>query len=284
MENQEHSAENLDNTKMWQDFEKRQRRGKIMGGLLLIAIGSIFLLREVGVEIPHWLFSWKMLLIGIGIVTAVKHKFMHPSWILFVSIGGIFLLNDFYPEMQIKPFIIPVLLIIMGLVVMFKPRSARKRAMFRYMKRIHEQHHYSKHHRHQNPFDSRQQMMREHYKGCEQTLSDDYIDSSTFFAGVKKNIISKKFTGGEVSNVFGGTELNLMQADMEEKATLEITQVFGGTKLLVPAHWEIKSEIVAVLGSVEDKRPVQPKLSNEPAKVLVLVGTVVCGGIEIKSF
>lgn len=84
--------------------------------------------------------------------------------------------------------------------------------------------------------------------------------------------------------MFGGTELNLMQADIEEKATLEITQVFGGTKLLVPAHWEIKSEIVAVLGSVEDKRPVQPNVSSEPAKTLVLVGTVVFGGIEIKSF
>lgn len=284
MENQEHNTETFDNNKVWRNLEKTHRRGKIMGGLLLVAIGTIFLLREVGVEIPDWLFTWKMLLIGIGIVTAVKHKFMHPGWVILVSIGGIFLLGDLYPEMHIKPFIIPVLLIIIGLAVIFKPKNTRKRAMFRYFKKMHEQQHFAKHQRHQHPFERRRQTMHEHYKMCEQTLSDDYIDSSTFFAGVKKNIISKKFTGGEINNVFGGTELNLMQADIEDKATLEITQVFGGTKLLVPAHWEIKSEIVAVLGSVDDKRAVQANVSGEPAKTLVLVGTVVFGGIEIKSF
>ena len=84
--------------------------------------------------------------------------------------------------------------------------------------------------------------------------------------------------------VFGGADIDLSQADFENTITLEITQVFGGTKLIVPANWEIKSETVTILGSIEDKRNVQPKLNDEAPKVLVIIGTTVFGGIEIKSF
>lgn len=60
--------------------------------------------------------------------------------------------------------------------------------------------------------------------------------------------------------------------------------MFGGTKLIVPANWEIKSEIVTVIGNMEDKRPASPKLGEGSGKVLVLTGTTVFGGIEISSY
>ncbi|HMW10948.1 MAG TPA: LiaF-related protein, partial [Bacteroidia bacterium] len=89
--------------------------------------------------------------------------------------------------------------------------------------------------------------------------------------------------GGEVSAVFGGAEINFMQADIQGRVELEVNQVFGGTKLIVPAHWEIKSEIAAVLGSVEDKRPLRGTTTDEK-KVLILRGTTVFGGIDINSY
>lgn len=259
---------------MWNNIEKSHRRGKIMGGLLIVAIGSLFLARELGVEIPFWIFSWKMLLIGLGLVTAVKHKFLHPAWVLLVGVGVAFLLTDIYPEMQIKPILWPSLIILFGLAIIFKPH--RKRAFSRHREhwRKHHQKHYDKYHSRSQDFCSRE----------EEPTKEDFIDSIAFMAGVKKNILSKTFKGGDITNIFGGSELNLSQADFEGKANLEITQVFGGTKLVVPANWEIKSELVTVFGSVEDKRPAQPNLSNEPLKVLVLTGTTVFGGIDIRSF
>lgn len=268
------------NEDSWKDFEKSHRRGKVLGGLLIVAIGSLFLARELGVEIPFWVFSWKTLLIGIGLVLAIKHKFRHPGWIVLIGVGGVFLMSDLYPALNFKPILWPSILILIGLAIMFKPRNSH----------LHERRLKCRQWRHRHR-DFYRAGRVESYKGehsdfsnREEPVKDDYIDSFVFMAGVKKNILSKNFKGGEVTNVFGGSELDLTQADFTGSASLELTQVFGGTKLIVPANWEIKSELVTVLGSVEDKRPVQANVNAESPKVLVLTGTTVFGGIEIKSY
>jgi hypothetical protein len=114
--------------------------------------------------------------------------------------------------------------------------------------------------------------------------TEDYIDSTTIFGGTKKNIISKNFKGGEVISVFGGTELNLTQADIQHPIVIDTTQIFGGTTLIVPAHWDVKSEVTAIMGGVDDKRPIMPHSSYDPNKVLVIKGTTLFGGLNIKSY
>ncbi|WP_317898739.1 LiaF transmembrane domain-containing protein [Aurantibacillus circumpalustris] len=263
--------ESLMDENMWRKAEKSHRRGKIMGGLLIVAIGSLFLARELGVEIPFWVFTWKMLLIGLGLILAVKHKFLHPGWILLVAVGGAFLVTDIYPEMQIKPILWPSLLILLGLMIIFKPRRknfGRYRRHWRNKLGHREFHNYC-----------------QNFMNQEEPNKDDYIESTVVMAGVKKNIVTKNFKGGEVINVFGGSELNMSQADFEGTVKLEITQVFGGTKLIVPSNWEIRSEqTVTVFGNVEDKRALQANSGSEPEKVLIITGTTVFGGIDIKSF
>lgn len=269
--------ENMPQDQMWKNIEKSHRRGKVMGGLLIIAAGSLFLARELGAQIPQWVFTWKMLLIAIGIVLAIKHKFMHPGWIILVAIGGLFLVNDFYPDTHIRPFFWPVVLIIVGLIILFKPKRRHNHRAY-YMK------HCKEHHHHGRSFDRFHNKDWHEMKSEEQQVDEDSLDATSFMAGIKKNIISKKFKGGTVVNIFGGAHLDLTQADFEGTATLEITQIFGGTKLLVPANWEIKSpETVTICGGIEDKRPL-PAMGEENKKVLLLIGTTVFGGIEIKSY
>lgn len=280
----------ISNEDMWRKIEKSHRRGKIMGGLLVIAIGSLFLARELGAIIPTWVFTWKMLLIGIGIVAAIKHKFLHPGWIVLVGIGGIFLLNDVYPELAIRPYLWPVLIILLGLFIVFKPRNKEMRYARHYWKAWHHKHHHGKD-GHGNDWREMRHQWRqearcgEFREGDGSETSEDVINSTNVMGGIKKNIISKKFKGGEVVNIFGGAHINLSQADMEGTATLELTQIFGGSKLIVPANWEIKvAETVTICGGIEDKRPVQPVVSDENRPVLVLTGTTVFGGIEINTF
>ena len=55
-------------------------------------------------------------------------------------------------------------------------------------------------------------------------------------------------------------------------------------RLIIPANWEVHSELVSVFGNIEDKRSIQPKLNAEVEKVLVLKGNTFMGGIEIKSY
>src|SRR5690606_6223030 len=87
----------------------------------------------------------------------------------------------------------------------------------------------------------------------QEAAAEDRIESVSIFGGVKKNIVSKNFRGGEIVNFFGGSEINLIQADINGRINLEVVQVFGGTKIIVPANWTIHSEMVAIFGGIEDK-------------------------------
>lgn len=258
----------------WDIWEKSHRRGKIIGGILFVAFGALFLAKELGATIPQWIFTWKMIFIAIGLAIAFKSNFRNWAWVAFIGIGSGLILADMYPEMHIKHIIWPLVIIFIGMVMIFKPR------------RKFDPNRWSKWHRHHNKYHHFKHHGKDWEDWCKTEATDnseDHINSTTFMAGVKKNVISKNFKGGEITNVFGGAEYNLSQADFTESITLEITQFFGGTKLIIPSNWEIKSELTAVLGSIEDKRPIQTSVTNTENKILILRGTSVFGGIELRS-
>ncbi len=89
--------------------------------------------------------------------------------------------------------------------------------------------------------------------------------------------------GGDIINFMGGSEINLTQADFTGTVKIDTTNIFGGTKLVVPSNWDVQSEVVAIFGGVDDKRqltgnPVDPK------KLIIIDGFCLFGGIEIRSF
>jgi predicted membrane protein len=110
--------------------------------------------------------------------------------------------------------------------------------------------------------------------------TSDRLQETAVFGNIRKTMITKNFGGGEVSTVFGSAEINLMQADLQQQAKLELNAVFGSIRLIVPTHWQIKMETSAVLGGVEDKRPKHAIYSD---KILLLEGNAVFGGIQIES-
>jgi predicted membrane protein len=112
--------------------------------------------------------------------------------------------------------------------------------------------------------------------------SEDYIDTTSIFGGVHKKVVSKNFRGGDIVTFLGGSEIDLSQAEIYGTARLDVTQVMGGTKIIVPAHWEVRSEVTALFAGFEDKRQ-QPATIN-PNKVLIIDGTSIFGGIELKNF
>jgi predicted membrane protein len=256
------------------NYEKEHKRGKIIGGILVILAGSLLMARELGAEIPYWVFTWKTFLIGLGIVIGIKHNFRHFSWIILVLIGSAYLVSDIYPDLAFKHLLWPILVIMLGLMMIFRPKRRFKNR-------------FGHRHRDWKKWQEEQYPRGRDYSnyGTESSSPDDTVESVTFMGGVKKKITSKNFKSGEIVVIFGGAEIDFSQADINEQATLEIVQVFGGTKLIVPANWEIKSELVSIFGSTEDKRMMQPPtLSNEPKKVLILRGTTIFGGTDIKSF
>jgi predicted membrane protein len=226
------------------------RGGRIGSGLILVVIGSLFLAHQAGADIPHWLFSWEMILIAIGLFAGAKHNFRPGGWMVMLLIGGLFLADDLIYDFNFKPFIWPVIIIAIGLFIMVKPRGRR---------------------------------WRDRYEGSTMVSSEDTLDTTAIFSGQKKKIITKDFKGGEITTMFGGTELDFSQADITKSAEIDISTIFGGTKLVVPANWNIKSEVVCIFGGIDDKRAINTNLPGGE-KSLVLKGTVIFGGIDIKSY
>lgn len=234
-------------------FVNSNSNGRVLAGVILLGVGVVLFARQLGVEMPYWLFRWEMFLIVLGIFIGAKHSFKRSGWIFPVLIGSFFLLDDLIIDIRLKDFFWPTIILLAGAAMIISP-----------FKRKHWEKKF-------NNMDS-------------SDLSEDYIDTTSIFGGVKKNILTKNFKGGQVFNVFGGVEIDLTQSDIDGIVVLDITQVFGGTKLILPSHWEVKTEITAIIGGVDDKRKNLSALNIAEGKTLILRGTSIFAGIDIKSF
>lgn len=228
---------------------------KLLAGLLVITFGVLILLSQIGFHIPKYLYSWEVILMVIGFLSLVKHKFRKTWGYVLIAVGGVFLLNDFYPHTIEMRFVYPAIIIIVGFSIVLKSLYREK-----------------------NPKITVFSEEKDSVSGS----SDDFINSTALFGGVTKNIVSKNFQGAQISTIFGGTELNLLHADFEESATIDITCVFGGVSLIIPAQWKVVSEVTTVFGGIDEKRPAQ--IDGEFKKTLILKGSCVFGGIEIANY
>ena len=248
-------------------FVEEGRHDRFWTGIALVCIGAVLFTQKMGVYYPDWFFNWPMILIFVGVLTGLRHGFRNSSWIIMIAIGGIFLADDIMTDWDVRRYFWPIMIIGLGCLFILRPKKncrRIRRGRSRY-------------------YDQVPEIVPNTSGRTETTSKEDYIDSTSIFGGVKKVITSKNFKGGEIICFMGGAEYNLSQADINGPVSIEIMQAFGGTKLVVPPHWEIRSEGVAIFGGIEDKRPVQPG-TFDPNKILILKGTTLFGGIEIRSF
>ncbi|MDE3248162.1 MAG: hypothetical protein KGO82_05875 [Bacteroidota bacterium] len=112
---------------------------------------------------------------------------------------------------------------------------------------------------------------------------DDFLDVTSVLGSAHRIVASKNFKGGDITCFMGGAEIDMREADIKGTVVLDVTTIMGGAKLIVPSNWEVKPEITNVLGGVEDKRQVQGKVIDFN-KVLLLKGTSFMGGIELRSY
>ncbi|HET9487474.1 MAG TPA: DUF5668 domain-containing protein, partial [Chryseosolibacter sp.] len=85
--------------------------GRIMGGLIIVAIGVLLLARKAGVEFPDWLFSFEAILIALGLYLGFRHSFKGFGWVIPILIGGFLLLDDLYPYYDLAHFTWPIIII-----------------------------------------------------------------------------------------------------------------------------------------------------------------------------
>lgn len=227
---------------------------KLIIGIILMLAGGLLLLDTFDITqlpIRHYIFSWKTLLIGIGIVLLATKERATAGYVL-IGLGVIFWLPSLVNySITLSQIFWPAVLIGIGVIIITRRGT------------------HGKHRRH----------------SASDTLnSNDYIDDISILGGGNKIIQSKNFKGGDITAIFGGSEFSFKDAELSpEGCTIDVFTMFGGSKLIIPDNWIVKSDMLSIFGGFNDKRAIRPE-DSEPGIVLYLKGAVIFGGIEIKSY
>jgi predicted membrane protein len=239
------------------------RSNRLGGGLILLMIGLIFFLRNFGIGIPNWVFSWHTMLIAIGLLIGYRRNFAGGGWMVMVAIGGIFTLENI-ADLDMSKYYFAGAFIILGLYLILKPTGPNRDKWKK------------------KPLDFNLTDDPDAVSGAYQD-EHDYIDAVNIFGGSKQQVFSKNFKGGDVVSVFGGCDLNLTQADFEGTVTIDVIAIFGGVKIIIPPSWVVKTELTPIFGGVDDKRSISP-MGEGPHKIIKITGVAIFGGVDIRNY
>jgi predicted membrane protein len=246
------TSDNYNDDRHIERHEHHLTNNRAIIGVILVVVGVFLVLRNTGFFpgfIDHVIFSWPMLLVTIGLVITIGSSGGKTSGIIVMAVGAFFLIPHIFRETFDVDMFWPSVFIIIGVIFIFSKRKG--------------------------------------WSSISSTpqVGDDYIDYVHVFSGGERQIVSDNFRGGKLTAVFGGSEIDLTKAKLAPGVSeLEIACVFGGTTIIVPDDWNVKIEVVPVLGGFGDSRKLNPGRVIDTTKQLVIKGAVVFGGGEVKSY
>jgi len=226
----------------------------LLGGILIV-LGGLFLLNTMNVldfRFTNVVFSWPfiMLVIGLFVLVNTEKKFLGG---VLSGIGALFLLPRIFPQIDYDGgIIIPLFLIILGTYIIIRKRKADPGSIF-------------------NSDSSR--------------VNKDKIDDVSIFGGGTKIISSSNFQGGNITAIFGGSEINLINCQLAEGDNiLDVLCVFGGTTIILPKEWNVVINVTSILGGFSNKAIRNPSVVIDQSRTLHIKGLAMFGGGEVKTY
>ncbi|MCU0236916.1 MAG: cell wall-active antibiotics response protein [Acidobacteria bacterium] len=232
--------------------EKKQlSSGAILLGLVLIVAGTLALLDNMDIfsfdfNLGDW---WPLILIALGVVHLWNNRNIFDfSGLFLILLGLVFLLA----ELDVVRWgdiwrWWPAVLILLGISIVFKrspvplPGSARPAP----------------------------------------ASGEDSVRVSNILAGTDRRINSREFKGGDIANVLGGTEIDLLEAKLAPGDwLLSVSSVLGGVEIRVPREWRLEIQPTAMLGSVDDRTRQNPDATGGK---LIIKASALLGEVEIKN-
>lgn len=235
---------------------KKSLDGKLIAAIIMIAAGALLMLNTFNVihmSLWHYIFDWRTIVIAIGLVLMSSQNHRVTGYIL-IGLGLVFWVPSFFgTDIRFHQVFWPIILIAIGLVII--SRRGKHGGV------------------------GNKQTRNE-----DGSISTDYLNDIAIFGGGVLRVESQNFKGGTLTAIFGGRDLDLKTAKItSEGAIIDVFTLFGGTKLIVPDDWQVKSDALSLFGGFTDKRHIRSDEVKEN-KVLLLKGVVMFGGIEVKSF
>lgn len=112
------------------------------------------------------------------------------------------------------------------------------------------------------------------------TDTNSRMHAMAILGAVSRGNNSTTFRRADLLAVMGGCEIDLRKAAINGEAIIDVFAMWGGIEIKVPEDWTVVSQVVPLMGGVDDKtRPPQTATAHR----LVLRGVAIMGGIEIKN-
>jgi len=230
------------------------RSGSVLMGIVLVALGVLFLLQHQGI-VPEDTFYhiWPLIFVLVGAAHLFGPRTAKDRvWgVLLMLFGLVLTFSEFgYSQFRFHR-IWPFALIAVGIFVLWSALLERGAGTL----------------------------------GSAGVASDAQLDSVNVFGGGQYRVNAKNFRGGRILAIFGGFELDLRQADIEgQEAVVEVNAMFGGGEIRIPETWNLVVSGTGIFGGYGDET--QPP-SRNPAvanpKTLILKGVAIFGGVGIKN-
>ena len=219
---------------------------KLVVGIGIIVAGLLMTLDNLmpSHEIARMAFKfWPLILVAVGLakLRSEGERGVLP-WLLIG--GGIFGLLVTFGVRNFEDFIGPAILLAVGIFIVTKA-------------------------------------LQQHRGSPAELKSNTAFQSgSAIFSGWKRRPVGL-FKGAELTVIFGGFELDLLQTQLEgDSARVDLFVLFGGGEIRVPEGWEVQTPLTSIAGGVSDKT--RPPSASGARPQLVLTGLVLFGGVEIR--
>ena len=230
-------------------MESNRNLGRGIIGIVLILIGVAFIGRTFDFfprHIMRYIFTWEMILIVLGVIFISTRENKTTGWILLI-IGLVFWVPDFiHIPYSVRRLFWPTMLIVFGVLIIIRSTSSRKHSV--------------------------------------NSVGSDYIDDIAILGGGERLITSDNFKGGKITALFGGSKIDLTKANLAPgQNVIDVFCMFGGSTIIIPENWNVKVDVVAILGGFSDKRRIKADTAKDVGKEIIIKGFVMFGGGELKS-
>ena len=217
-------------------------------GLIMVIVGIGY----VGNVLNIWEFTlffkgwWTMFLILPCIIGLVNHGFNMSNFVGLIV--GVFLLVMQQTGIQVlRNLMVPVILIGLGMMVIFKTKSFNTKRVI----------------------DSN-------------VTGSFYIPTYTAVFSSKTVVIKggEIFKGASATSVFGGIELDLRNASVQDDIVIDVDTVFAGMDIKLPYNVNVISNVSTVFAGVDVKH--KNNAVDEGIPSVTLTGSCVFAGITIR--
>lgn len=224
--------------------------GNILWGTVLIIIGLIVGGNALGItNIDIFFDGWWTLFIIIPCFIGLFKEREKTGNIIGILIGIALLLccQDILNFDMIWKLAFPLILIIIGISFIFKDTFDYK--LSKEIKKLNEK----------------------------KVNSDEYCAT---FSGQNLKFDGEKFTGTNLTAVFGGIKCDLKNAIIENDVVINCSSIFGGIEIYVPDNVKVKIKSSSIFGGVDEKK--KNIVENNGGYTIYINATCIFGGVDIK--